>query len=43
MVFKDLPKRATSDKVIRGKAFNFLKIPKCDGYQRGLVPMVSNF
>ena len=33
--FKDLAKRAASDKVLRNKAFNIAKNPKYDGYQRG--------
>ena len=40
---KNLSKRTISDNVIREKIFNILKNPKCDGYQRGLVSMVSNF
>ena len=38
--FKDLAKRAASDKVLRNKAFNIAKNPKYDGYQRGLASMV---
>ena len=34
--FKYLPRRATSDKILRNKAFNIAKNPKYDGYQRGL-------
>ena len=41
--FKDLPRRITSDKVIRDKAFNIAKKLKYDGYQRGLASMVYNF
>ena len=33
--FKDLTKRAASDKILRDKAFNISKNPKHDGYQRG--------
>ena len=35
--FKDLARRAPSDKVLRDKAFNIAKNPKYDGYQRGLA------
>ena len=38
--FKDLKRRANSDKVLRDKAFNIAKIPKYDGYQRGLASTV---
>ena len=41
--FKDLARRAASDKVLRGKSFNFAKNPKYDGYQRGLASMVYKF
>ena len=41
--FKDLAKRTATDKVLRDKAFNIAKIPKCDGYQRGLASMVYKF
>ena len=41
--FKDLKKRIGADKVLRDKAFNIAKNPKCDGYQRGLAPMVYKF
>ena len=41
--FKDLAKRTASDKVLRDKAFNVAKNPKCHGYQRGLASMVYNF
>ena len=41
--FKDLAKRATSDKVLRDKAFNIGKNPKYDGYQRGMAYMVYKF
>ena len=36
-------KRTAADKVLRGKAFNIPKDPKCDGYQRGLASMVCKF
>ena len=41
--FKDLKRRTASDKVLRDKAFNITKNPKCDGYQRGLASMVYKF
>ena len=41
--FKDLAKITTADKVLRDKAFNIAKDPKCDGYQRGLASMVYKF
>ena len=41
--FKDFPRRAASDKILRDKAFNFAKNPKYDGYQRGLASMIYNF
>ena len=41
--FEDLTRRATSDNVLRDKAFNIAKNPKYDGYQRGLASMVHKF
>ena len=41
--FKDLPRRAASDKVRRDKAFNITKNPKFDRYLRGLVSMAYKF
>ena len=41
--FKDLKKRTAADKVLRDKAFNIAKSPKCDGYQRGLASTVYKF
>ena len=41
--FKDLTRRAPSDKILRDKAFNIAKNPKYDGYQRGLASMVYKF
>ena len=41
--FKELPRRTTSDKVLRDKAFNIATNPKYHGYQRGLASMVYNF
>ena len=41
--FKDLKKRTASDKILRDKAFNIVKNPKYDGYQRGLSSVVYKF
>ena len=41
--FKDLSRRTASDKVLRDKAFNIVKNPKYDGYQRGLSSAVYKF
>ena len=41
--FKDLNRRAFADKILRDKALNIAKDPKCDGYQRCLASMVYNF
>ena len=41
--FKDLPRRTTSDKVLRDKAFNVAKNPKYDGYQLGIASLVYKF
>ena len=41
--FRDLKRRIFFDKVLRDKAFNIAKNPKCDGYQRGLASMVYKF
>ena len=41
--FKDLARRAASDKFLRDKAFNIAKNPKYDGYQRGLASMVYKY
>ena len=41
--FKDLPKRTAADKVLKNKAFNIVKNPKYDGYERGLASMVNTF
>ena len=42
--FKDVKRRAASDKVLRDKAFNIAKTPKYHGYgyQRGLPSIVSS-
>ena len=42
-VFKDLKRRIAADNVLRNKAFNIIKNPKYDGYERGLVSMVYKF
>ena len=41
--FKDLVKRATSDKVLRDKTFHIAKNHKYDKYQRELASMVYKF
>ena len=41
--FKDLAKKAASNKVLRDKAFSIAKNPKYGGYQRGLASMVYKF
>ena len=41
--FKDIKRRTASDKILRDKAFNIVKNPKYDGYQRGLASMVYKF
>ena len=38
--FKNLARRTASDKVLIDKAFNIVKNPKYDRYQRGLVSAV---
>ena len=43
MDFKDLPRRADSDKEFCDRAFNITKNPKDNGYQCRLVTMVYNF
>ena len=35
--------RICLDKLLRDKAFNFAKIPKCYGYQRSLTSMIYEF
>ena len=42
-ILKIQNKRTASDKILRDKAFNIAKNPKCDGYQRGLASMVYKF
>ena len=41
--FKDLARRTASDKIWRDKAFNIVKNPDYDEYQRGLVSIVYKF
>ena len=41
--FKDLKRRTFSDKVLSNKAFNIVKNPKYDGYQRGLASVLYKF
>ena len=41
--FKDLSRKTASDKILRHKAFNIAKHPKCDGYQCGLASMVFKY
>ena len=41
--FKDLARRTASDKILRDKAFNIVKNPKYDGYQRELASIVYKF
>ena len=38
--FKNLARSTASDKVLIDKAFNIVKNPKYDRYQRGLVSVV---
>ena len=38
--FKNLPRRTTSEKVLRDKAFNIAKNPKYDRYQSEIASMV---
>ena len=38
--FNDLPKRTSSDKVLRNETLNIAKNEKYDGHQFGLVSMV---
>ena len=42
-MFKDLPRRTASDKILHDKAFNIAKNAKHDGYQKGIASMVHNF
>ena len=40
--FQDLAGRTAPDKILIDKAFNIAKIPKYDGYERGLASIVYN-
>ena len=40
---KDLANITESDKVLRNKAFQIARDPKCDGYQQGLASVVYKF
>ena len=41
--FKDLPRRITSDKLLRGKAFNIASGLNYDGYQLEITSMAYKF
>ena len=41
--FKDITTRTASDEIFRDNAFDIVKNPKYDGYQRGHTSMVYNF
>ena len=41
--FKDLTRRATSDKILRDKAFNIAENSKYDGYKKGLASVIYKF
>ena len=41
--FKDLSRRAVSDKLLHDKGFNIAENLKYDGFQSGLAPMVYKF
>ena len=43
MAYGDLSRTPVADKSLCDKAFNIAKIPKYDGYQRGLASMVYKF
>ena len=38
--FQDLARTADPDEVLKDKALNIAKKPKCKGYQRGLASMI---
>ena len=40
---KDLTKITIADKILKNKALNIAKDPKCDGYQTRLASMVHKF
>ena len=41
--YKDLPRRAASDKILRDKAFNIAKNPKYDWYRLRIASVVYKF
>ena len=41
--FKDLPRRTSFNKILRGKAIDIGKNPKYNGYQRGIATIFFNF
>ena len=41
--FKNSTRRTVSDQILSYKAFNIVKNPKYDGYQRGLASMVHKY
>ena len=41
--YKELPRRTTSNKVLRDKTFNLAKNPKYDQYQRGFISLVYKY
>ena len=41
--FKYLARRTASGKLLKDKAFNIVKSPKYDGYQRGLASIIYKF
>ena len=43
MTYGDLPRRTASGKILRDKAFNITKNPKCNEYQRSFASVVNKF
>ena len=41
--FKDLTRRTASDRILHHRAFNIVKNPKYDWYQRGVTSVVYKF
>ena len=41
--FKDLNRRTFAGNILHDKAFNIVKDPKYDGYQKSLVSMIYKF
>ena len=41
--YKDLKRRAQSDRILKDKAFEIASNPEYDGYQTGLASMVIRF